>query len=235
MAPSTHVEIKFSVIPSWISHAWKLDVTCADSRHFSPYPSEEPRCPTYLFSWSNELISTSRRLPTGKADSTDAKEDGDGDQLGLGPFVAVSSPSLESFFTSTGNGDSFFALLLGKDETSGRGLDSSTGGFDWTLHWRKEWFSRCSGKKEIAFLPAYDAGRWQPTFREDAKKVATCIPFLVPGQESNGDLGFAGGFRTEKWNRGGTRQRREKHLAPSDPIRSSSALSLLPYPQVGPG
>ena len=92
-----------------------------------------------------------------------------------------------------------------------------------------------SGKKEIAFLPAYDAGRWQPTFREDAKKVATCIPFLVPGQESNGYLGFAGGFRTEKWNRGGTSQRREKHLAPSDPIRSSSALSLLPYPQVGPG
>lgn len=42
-----------------------------------------------------------------------------------------------------------------------------------------------------------------------------------------------GGFRTEKWNRGGTSQRREKHLAPSDPIRSSSALSLLPYPQVG--
>ena len=96
MAASTHVEIKFSVIPSWISHAWKLDVTCADSRFRFPYPSEEPRCPTYLFSWSNELISTSRRLPTGKADSTDAKEDGNGDQLGLGPFVAVSSPSLES-------------------------------------------------------------------------------------------------------------------------------------------
>lgn len=34
-----------------------------------------------------------------------------------------------------------------------------------------------------------------------------------------------GGFRTEKWNRGGTSQRREKHLVPSDPIRSSSALS----------
>ena len=51
-----------------------------------------------------------------------------------------------------------------------------------------------SGKKEIAFLPAYDAGRWLPTFREDAKKVATCIPFLVPGQESNGYLGFAGGL-----------------------------------------
>jgi len=51
-----------------------------------------------------------------------------------------------------------------------------------------------SGKKEIAFLPAYDAGRWQPTFREDAKKVATCIPFLVPGQESNGYFGFAGGL-----------------------------------------
>lgn len=41
------------------------------------------------------------------------------------------------------------------------------------------------------------------------------------------------GVRTEKWNRGGTSQRREKHLAQSDPIRSSSALSLLPYPQVG--
>ena len=51
-----------------------------------------------------------------------------------------------------------------------------------------------SGKKLIAFLPAYDAGRWQPTFREDAKKVATCIPFLVPGQESNGYFGFAGGL-----------------------------------------
>ena len=71
---------------------------------------------------------------------------------------------------------------------------------------------------------------WQLTFREDAKKVATCIPFLVPGQESNG---YLGGVRTEKWNRGGTSQRREKHLATSDPIRSSSALSLLPYPQVG--
>lgn len=35
---------------------------------------------------------------------------------------------------------------------------------------------------------------WQLTFREDAKKVATCIPFLVPGQESNGYLGFAGGL-----------------------------------------
>lgn len=58
MAASTHVEIKFSVIPSWISHAWKLDVTCADSRHFSPYPNLGA-----LFSWSNELISTSRRLP----------------------------------------------------------------------------------------------------------------------------------------------------------------------------
>lgn len=41
MAASTHVEIKFSVILSWISHAWKLDVTRADSRHFSRYLSEE--------------------------------------------------------------------------------------------------------------------------------------------------------------------------------------------------
>lgn len=44
---------------------------------------------------------------------------------------------------------------------------------------------------------------------------------------------FCRGVRTEKWNRGGTSQLQEKHLAPSDPIRSSSALSLLPYPQVG--
>lgn len=46
-------------------------------------------------------------------------------------------------------------------------------------------------------------------------------------------FGFCRGVRTEKWNRGGTSQLQEKHLAPSDPIRSSSALSLLPYPRRG--
>lgn len=48
------------------------------------------------------------------------------------------------------------------------------------------------------------------------------------------DIWVLQGVRIEKWNRGGgTSQLQEKHLAPSDPIRSSSALSLLPYPQVG--
>ena len=50
MAASTYVEIKFFIILSWISNAWKLDFTCADSRFRFPYPSKEPRCPTYLFS-----------------------------------------------------------------------------------------------------------------------------------------------------------------------------------------
>lgn len=48
------------------------------------------------------------------------------------------------------------SLPLGKDETSGRGLDSSTGGFDWTLHWRKEWFSRrliTRGKNRLHSFP----------------------------------------------------------------------------------
>lgn len=85
------------------------------------------------------------------------------------------------------------SLPLGKDETSGRGLDSSTGVFPSLEKGMVFSPPYHSGKKEIAFLPAYDAGRWQPTFREDAKKVATCIPFLVPGQGSNGYLGFAGG------------------------------------------
>lgn len=67
--------------------------------------------------------------------------------------------------------------MWGKDETSGRGLDSKVG---WTLYWRKEWFSH-SGKKEIAFLPAY--GPMATYFSRGCKKVATCIPFLVPGQE----------------------------------------------------
>ncbi|KAF4348308.1 hypothetical protein F8388_012229, partial [Cannabis sativa] len=96
--------------------------------------------------------------------------------------------------------------MWGKDETSGRGLDSKVG---WTLYWRKEWFSH-SGKKEIAFLTAY--GPMATYFSRGCKK---------------------GGFRTEKWNRGGISQRWEKHLAPSDPIRSSSAIFLLPYRTFG--
>lgn len=49
MAASAHVESKFAFILSWISHAWKLDVTRADSRHFSRYLSEEPRCPLPIY------------------------------------------------------------------------------------------------------------------------------------------------------------------------------------------
>lgn len=46
--------------------------------------------------------------------------------------------------------------MLTSRKVSGELPNSSTGGFDWTLHWRKEWFSRrllTLGKKRLHSFP----------------------------------------------------------------------------------